>query len=308
MMSYTQPGINTLKRLRPLAQFNEEQLQQLANQLQVEEARKGDSLLELGSMEEFFLFVLEGEIKLVARDGKAREQRIDAREELLPIAQLRPAMYEVRALGQLQYLKINNHLLTEFAQQSEEGVDDISVHMIEGDAQTNALTVHLYQDLIEDKITLPSLPEIAHKIQQVFQDENLDAERVAQLLLTDPAMTGKLIKVANSALYKGASSIDTLQNAIVRLGMDTTYKLVMAYALNDLFKAKIPFVAERMRELSAHSRKVAALSRLLARQTQGFDPEQAMLAGLIHDLGIIVILDYMERHSDDSCTPAAMGT
>ena len=74
----------------------------------------------------------------------------------------------------------------------------------------------------------------------------------------------------------------------------------MAYALNDLFSSKTQHVAERMRELSSHSRKVAAMSRLLARQTRRFDPEQAMLAGLIHDLGIIVILDYLEKHDDAS--------
>lgn len=304
-MDIIQPDIATLKRLRPLVQFADDQLQALANQLQLQTAHKNEKLIELGCSDEYSLFVLEGEVTLIARDGKKQELKITPAEELNPIAQLRPCMYDVQAKSRLSYLKIDKNLLTQFAQQIDSGVeiDDISVHMFEGDMETNLMTLHLYQDLIEDKITLPSLPEVAQKIQQVFRNDEADAEKISQILMTDPAMTGKLIRVANSALYSGVSSTDTLQAAVVRLGMDTTYKLVMTYAMNELFISQSAYVSKRMQQLSAHCRKVAAISWVLASNTRLFDPEIAMLAGLVHDLGIIVILNYMDQHSEEMDAP-----
>ncbi len=297
------PDIRTLQRLRPLAQFDNDQLQQLANCLHVQEARKGDKLIEMGTLDEFSLFVLEGSIALIARDGKVKEVNIAADEELNPIAQLRPCMYDVVARSPLRFVRIDKSLLNEFAQNMEEGEEDISVHMIESDAQTNELTMHLYQDLLADKISLPSLPEVAHKIQQAFTREDLDASIVVNILATDPAITGKLIKVANSALYAGQTTTDTLQAAVVRLGLDTTYQLVMAYAANELFSSQSENVRQRMQQLWMHCRKTAAISRLLAGRVGQFNPEQAMLAGLMHDLGVIVILEYLDQHVDDLSRP-----
>jgi HD-like signal output (HDOD) protein len=300
-MDYIIPDISTLKRLRPLSQFTDEQLNTLANQLELKTARKKERLIELGCAEDYSLFVIEGEVTLKARDGKVQRLSFDKTQELNPIAQLRPCMYDVIAASPLSYLKIDKRLLTQFAQLMEqgEGVDDISVHMFEGDADANSLTMHLYQDLIEDTIIIPSLPEVAYKIQQVFNSNDANADKVAQVLLTDPVMTGKLIRIANSALYRGVAQIDTLQAAVVRLGMDTIYKLVMTYAMNELFESRSGYVSKRMHQLSTHSRKVAAIAHVLAEKSKKFDPETAMLAGLVHDLGVIVILNYIDLHNED---------
>ncbi len=300
-MDYLIPDISTLKRLRPLSQFTDEQLNTLANQLELKTARKKERLIELGCAEDYSLFVIEGEVTLKARDGKVQQLSFDKTQELNPIAQLRPCMYDVIAASPLSYLKIDKRLLTQFAQLMEqgEGVDDISVHMFEGDADANSLTMHLYQDLIEDTIIIPSLPEVAYKIQQVFNSNDANADKVAQVLLTDPVMTGKLIRIANSALYRGVAQIDTLQAAVVRLGMDTIYKLVMTYAMNELFESRSGYVSKRMHQLSTHSRKVAAIAHVLAEKSKKFDPETAMLAGLVHDLGVIVILNYIDLHNED---------
>ena len=298
-MSQNPPDLQTLRRLRPLQQFTDEQLQTLANQLSVQNAKKKQVLIELGCSDEFSLYVLQGDVKMTARDGAVKNLSFAAQDELNPIAQLRPSMFEVAAAGAVEYLRIDKNFLNEFARQTETGDEDISVHMIETDSDMNPLTVHLYQDLMLDKISLPSLPQVALRIQQVFRDENVDADKLACAILTDPAITGKLIKVANSPVYQGVAATETLQAAIVRLGMQTTYKQVMAYAVNELFQSTSPEIAQRMEKVSAHSRKVAAISRILAKSTRLFDHEQAMLAGLVHDLGVIVIVEYLQKHAAD---------
>ncbi len=292
------PDLKTLRRLRPLSEFTEEQLQTLANQLTVQTARKKDFLIRRGDAGNDSLFVLEGKVRLFAVDGQQTDLQVDDREELNPLAQLRPSMYDIVAMGPVRYLRIDRDFLTQFAQLSETGDEDISVHMLDEEAGASPLTLHLYEDLLMDKLTLPSLPDVARRIQQVYHQDDSDADQLAHILMTDPAISAKLIKVANSPVYSGLAATETLQQAIVRLGLDTTYELVMAYAVNELFQAKTPRVELRMRELWSHSRKVAAISRVLAANSKLFDPEHAMLAGLVHDVGVIVILLYFQDYCD----------
>jgi HD-like signal output (HDOD) protein len=295
------PDTSTLKRLRPLSHFTEEYLRPLANQLQLKTARKKEKLIERGCADDYSLFVIEGEVTLKASDGKVQELSINRKQELTPLAQLRPCMYDVLAESELKYLKIDKHLLIQFSQQMEQGSEreDISVHIFEGNADTNSLTMHLYQDLLEDKITLPSLPEATQKIHQVFHSGDVNAKAMAKVLLTDPAMTGKLIRVANcSSLYHSVGALDTLPAVLTRLSMDTVYDLVMSGAMNELFESYSEHVAKLMRQISKHSQKVAAISRILAERSKKFDPEQAMLAGLVHNLSTIVILHYIDLHNE----------
>jgi len=299
-MSLSAPSLSTLRRLRPLAQFTDEQLQSLANRLSIQSASKNEKLIELGCTEEYSLFILSGEIKTIARDGAVKLLSFNESDELNPFAQLRPSMYDVITTGPVDYLKIDKDLLNDFARQTESGDEDISVHALEDEDSMNPCTVHLYQDLMLDSIKLPSLPEVAQRIQTVFHDDNSGAEDLAGIIMTDPAITGKLIKIANSPVYQGVATTNTLQAAVVRLGMETTCKLVMAYAANELFKSQSQSVIDRMEKLWTHSRKVAAISRVLAQSSGLFDPEQAMLAGLMHDLGVIVIVEYLQQHESSA--------
>jgi len=305
-MQQIRPDISTMRRLRPLSQFTDEQLMSLANHIVIETAVDKQLLIKLGCLDDFSLYVLNGEIKSRARDGVTKQQVFSDTGNLNPVAQLRPSMYDITAVGTVHYLKIAKSFLTEFAQEISLNEGSMVVLELEGDIDTNPLVMNLYQDLFEDKISLPSLPEVAQRIQRVFSDEDVEVSKITEVLLTDPAITAKLIKIANSPVYQGVAATNTLQAAIVRLGMDTTYKQVMAYAVNELFKSSSSVVTQRMSKLLSHSRKVAAISRLLAKKTGMFDPEQAMLAGLTHDLGVLVIVEYFHKHSEHLAEPEKM--
>ena len=296
-MNLNCPDLKTLRRLRPLARFKDEQLLAMLSSLEVKTARKSQLLMSMGCTREYYLFVLEGEVTLTAGDGRVNKTNYSTHDDLNPVAQIRPSMYDVHAVDRLNYLEIDKHFLTQFATayESDEPPENFSVQEMDQGAELNTIAVQLFQDVMADKVSLPSLPDVAHRIQQVFSDPNVNGQMIAEILMTDPAITGKLIKVANSPVYQGLSSTNTLQSAIVRLGMDTTYKQVMAYAVNELFRSTSKLAADRMKQLWAHSRRVAAISRILAKKTGLFSQEQAMLAGLIHDLGVIVIVQYLQE-------------
>ena len=159
------------------------------------------------------------------------------------------------------------------------------------------MSFDLYNDLRLEKLDLPTLPEVAVRIGRAVKDDTRDASRIAEVIQTDPVITAKLIRVANSAYYGGMQPLNSCEGAVVRLGIDTTHNLVLTFALQDLFHSKSATLKKRMRQLWKHSTRVAALCFVLAKQTRTFPPDQALLAGLIHDIGEIAILTYLGKYT-----------
>jgi len=290
------PDLVTLQRLRTLSQFSDSQLQELSEDLNVETAPKKTRLIERGCNEKYTFYLLEGSIITIADDGKTQSIDSPPEGDLSPVAQLRPSLYHVDAVSNVTYLKIYADQLTRFAQTLEE--DSINLVTIEQSSEDNELTMRLFEAIMSDNVNLPSLPDVAHRIQAAFMDENINVEAIARIVHSDPAITAKLIMTANSALYSGLAPINTLQQAIVRMGLETTRKQVITYAVKELFTNTSAKVHSKMQALWRHSRRVAAFSRILAKQTRLFDPEHAQLAGLVHDLGEIAIRQYAQENPD----------
>lgn len=291
------PDVPTLQRLRTLSQFSKKQLQSLSEDLSIESAPRKKRLIERGCVEQFSFYLLEGSLITIANDGKKQLIESETNGDLSPIAQLRPSLYDVDAESNVKFLKINANQLTRFAQELEND-DSIELITIEQSSEDNELTIRLLEAIMSGNINLPSLPDVANQIQKAFGNDDIDVENIAKIVQADPAISAKLIMTANSALYQGQEQIDTLQQAIVRIGLETTRKLVITYVVKELFANSSANVRTKMQTLWRHSRRVAAFSRILAKQTKLFDPEQAQLAGLVHDLGEIAIRQYAQEHPE----------
>ena len=292
------PAIKDLKRIRSLSQFTDQQLSSLADKLQLQQASKNECLIEFGCTEDFSLYLIEGTLIATARDERQNRHEASEGAELMPIAQIRPSIYRVVAERPSTYLKIHADRLNEFAHQLQGETGAMDVIELEQSAEENALTMQLFNDLMAGNLKLPSLPSVAQSIQQAFAEESVNAESIGNIIHSDPAITAKLIMISNSAFYRGQAQIESLQQAIVRLGLETTRKWVMTYAVKELFQSKSPDMKAQMQKLWKHSQHVASLCRLMANRLQGFDAEQAQLAGLIHDLGEVAILQYAQENEE----------
>jgi HD-like signal output (HDOD) protein len=298
MEGKSRPDIKVLKRIRCLSQFSDEQLTSLAAKLQVEQGAKKECLIELGCSENYSFYLLSGSLDATTSDGTRFKFDSLGEGELFPIAQLRPSLYRVVAAEPVQYIRIFASQLTEFAQRLESDEGEMEVVEIEQSEEENELTIQLFQDMISGNLSLPSLPSVAQRIQQAFAEDSVNAESICTIIQSDPAITAKLIMISNSALYRGQAQIESLQQAVVRLGLETTRKQVMTYAVKELFQSKTSGMKAQMQKLWKHSQHVASMCRLLASHLQGFDLEQAQLAGLIHDLGEIAILQYAQQNEE----------
>ncbi len=143
---------------------------------------------------------------------------------------------------------------------------------------------------------MPSLPDVALRVREAVRDEKRNISDLTRIVQVDPALTARLVQVVNSPLYRGNKKIDNLHTAITRLGLEATRNLVMSFSLRNLFTPKSRELGHRMQATWRHSCKVGAISSVLARLNRGVDPDRAMLGGLIHDIGELPVLQYLEKH------------
>jgi len=164
---------------------------------------------------------------------------------------------------------------------------------------TNEEFLEQLQTAIKDNsIVLPTLPEVALRVRDAVEQDDATAQQIAELVATDAALSARLLQVANSPLYGGRVTIDSIQMAITRLGTRMVKTLVVNLAMKQIFQPTTPALEIRLRQLWEESVQVAAISRALAHQIPHLDPEQAMLAGLIHSIGSLPVLIMAENFQE----------
>ena len=148
----------------------------------------------------------------------------------------------------------------------------------------------LLDALNNDRLILPTLPEVALRIREAVEDPSVSAGKLATVIGNDAALAARLIKVANSPLLRGRMSVDNLQSAITRLGITFVRNLATGLAMEQMFQATNDLVDKRLRDSWEHSLEVASISHVLASHYTRLKPDQATLAGLVHEIGILPIL------------------
>jgi HD-like signal output (HDOD) protein len=149
-----------------------------------------------------------------------------------------------------------------------------------------------------DKLVLPTLPEVALKIREVVESENASAQEISETLTQDASLSARLIQVANSPLYRSRNPIDELQMAVTRLGIRLVRDLVISLAMKQIFQATSEVLDDQFRETWNTAVEVAAICRMMATTVPGINSEQALLAGLIHNIGALPILVMAEDDDD----------
>lgn len=167
---------------------------------------------------------------------------------------------------------------------------------------TPELRAELAQEL-QDNLELPMLPDTAAQVLSLCNEEHCDAKQLSDLICRDQSLAGNVLKVANSATFAPRNPIDSLQQAVSRLGITTISEIAMAVALKGRV-FKVPGYQARVREMWMHSAAAGVFAKEIAKNL-GFDTERSFLCGLLHDGGRPIVLQTLVKVRDES-TP--MGT
>lgn len=145
-----------------------------------------------------------------------------------------------------------------------------------------------------DKLVLPTLPEAALQVREIAESDDSSILDLVKVISTDTALSARLIRVCNSPLFRGSRAIENLNMAVSRLGMAYTSNLAMGLAMQQLFQATSDMIDKRLRATWQTSTEVAGICHVLAQHYTKLKPEQATLAGLVHLIGILPVLRYVE--------------
>lgn len=148
----------------------------------------------------------------------------------------------------------------------------------------------------EDKLVLPTMPEMALRVREASEDPDAGIMDLAKVISNDAALTARIIKVANSPLFRAPREIEDLNMALSRLGMESTANLATGLAMEQMFQATSDNIDKRMRDVWASSSEIAGICHVLAKHYTKLRPDQAALAGLVFQIGILPILSYAEEH------------
>jgi len=132
---------------------------------------------------------------------------------------------------------------------------------------------------------LPVLPVTAQKVLGLMSDPDVSIEKLKRLVEADPGLATKILKIANSAFYGGSRNIQNLNQAILRLGLNSVRSIVVATSMKNTYK-KFGLTEKLLWEQLIGS---AMASSTIARQTRAADPEDAFIGGLLHDIGKVVL-------------------
>jgi HD-like signal output (HDOD) protein len=152
-------------------------------------------------------------------------------------------------------------------------------------------------EYIADRISkLLAFPFTATKVMSLSNSDTSGAKQLAQVINADPTISAQILKVANSVFFASLNRrINSIHDAIVRIGFSETKRIVSSMAIMNLFDRKLHNAGFDRTEFWYHSVGCAIVSERIARRGAFVNPDEAFLSGLLHDLGILLFDEYFPQ-------------
>jgi len=173
----------------------------------------------------------------------------------------------------------------------------------------NALYTILMEKIKQDALVLPTLPEVALKVRQAADDPDINLSHMSDIIGQDPALALGMIKVANSALLGRSVKVETVSQAVTRIGLRQIKSISTAMALKQVFVSENEVVAMQMKKswhktIDIASVAISLMSLYLKdNKHTPLTLDTITLASLVHNIGVLPILTEAEQHPDIFANP-----
>jgi HD-like signal output (HDOD) protein len=299
-----EPISEALRRFQPLALLDATQIELIADYVQLLKAARGTCLMEIGSQESRLLFLLEGELQLIASDGARHRVRHDDPAAEGPICKLRPSRYRVITVTETRYLWVEQDALQLIGSSPtgdtvlvEETLHRTSNSEFIDDNASHGVMFDVLDDLNQGRIMVPSDPEVAIRVGNALGRLRSDERLMAETLSVCPAITLKIVRKARDSDPE-RRQIRSCRQAVERLGAERVYDLAATCVLRESLRSTSQTARSRMQQWWQQTVRVAAICRVLAGMSERFDPEFARLIALVHSIGEPALLQHAHRHRD----------
>jgi HD-like signal output (HDOD) protein len=283
---------NRIKKIAILRNLPKRVLDYVLTETHVEHQNAGTKIAVRGESTAQIYYLLEGEVMVRAEDGKQLTCQADQPCSLIPLAEKTPSGLDITSNTAVDLLCIPRELheaIKHLPLVANKGFSQ-SIELMNTEGPEDTLYWEFHEAIQNNTLELPSMPDITRRIAKVINDGYSDSEEIAHVVQADPTVAARIISVVNSAAYRGKRPIDNLPDAVTRLGRSVTHNLVISFALGKLFFSRSKTLKQRMVKLWKHLSYVAPICHELASVTPGLAPDQALLCGLLHDIGSLAIL------------------
>jgi HD-like signal output (HDOD) protein len=164
----------------------------------------------------------------------------------------------------------------------------------------------LYDDTLRGLEALPALPEVINKILEEARDPDSSASDLAELIEKDEALAARLLRLVNSPFYGLSRKISTVQTAVALLGFGTVRSLLLSVCVFQSLRWANPRKDLRFLRFWQHALGAATAGRLIAAHLKWKDPDEIFTAGLMHDLGKLLMLRKHAEPFDEACRQARL--
>ncbi len=290
------PSLEELRTPVPLRKLSDPALTALARYCEVLELPRGSKIVQHEGHQTHLLFVLRGRVRVEAGGGVEPSIEGGDTRSHFPLVPESAGAATCMCLDPSLVLRVHRAALEQIRQRDQAAASaDRSARQDE-----DRLETQIYEDFSKaaeaGTLKLPGMPDIAVNIARHIDTPDADSESIARIVQMDPAVTARLIQVANSLAFGGRVRVQSCEDAVTRLGQGTTRELVTSFVLKGVFRSRHALLKKHMRETWEHSTRVAAICHALAKRTPGFSPARALLMGLVHDIGVIPLLNEAHRY------------
>jgi putative nucleotidyltransferase with HDIG domain len=166
---------------------------------------------------------------------------------------------------------------------------EIRITQIDWGAEPGPEAFERFYRELTDRDDLPTIPEVARHLMVAVNQQSTTAKHLADLIGRDPSLTANLLRLANSAFFGLQRRVTDIRHAVTLLGFTTVRDLVMTLSLWGTIGDRDPTTRLRRKLLWAHCAGVGALAKLLAKKVGKVDAGEALSAGLLHDIGKLLL-------------------
>lgn len=296
--------LDILKELFPVRNLGDEVLEAFALYREAEVFGPGTILFRRGEPSDSVFYLLEGAVSMDLGEGGSYEVQANTAKSRFPLCSAKHYSATALALTDIQVLRVSPKIMGQDT--SKDAAERSAIDPLDPSIPVEVRSGRLFQAFCQyyrdEELTIPSLPDVAVKLRKAIA-QNVDVNEVVKIVQLDPAIAGKLVHVANSPLYLPTRPISNCRDAIVRLGLAATRNLVISYSLKQIFQCKDRHINQLLQEEWKKSVYLSSLCYVLALENGGVDPEEALLAGLVSDIGVTPFFYFTENFPREYWSP-----
>ena len=286
-----------LKRLIPIGQLPDTDLQQLKATITCH--KPGNIIFNRGTTSNSLPYLVKGQCFVETSNGNGNEIDASTFNAFYPLSNDSQHQCTAIAKSDVTIIHFPHKTIQNCYTDSRNAL--LNSKDIPENVRDNLFFKQFCEYYKQGEFTIPSIPDVAVKLRTAIQ-KDIGIQEIVKIINLDPVISSKLIQVVNSPIYRTLNEISTCQGAVTRLGLVTTRNLVTSISMKNLFRSKNHDLNKRIHDLWKQSIKVSSISHTLATLTKTVNPDEALLAGLVHNIGAIPIILFADSINREDYT------